>query len=89
MEGLRKCNLGSFPEEYEAEKVFRPSSEKKGRWKPAIKGIRLTNCTLKLKKDTRLQIVNPIPAKFGLVRRPAAALKAPLSGACARFSSSI
>ena len=52
-------------------------------------GIRLTNCTLKLKKDTRLQIVDPIPAKFGLVRRPAAALKAPLSGACARFSASI
>ncbi|MGA7532631.1 MAG: hypothetical protein WBW27_12160, partial [Pseudolabrys sp.] len=51
--------------------------------------IRLTNRTLKLKKDTRLQIVNPIPAKFGLVRRPAAALKAPLSGACARFSASI
>ena len=23
--------------------------------------IRLTNCTLKLKKDTRLQIVDPIP----------------------------
>jgi hypothetical protein len=54
-----------------------------------LASIRLTNCTLKLKKDTRLQIVNPIPAKFGLVRRPAAALKAPLSGACARFSASI
>jgi len=33
------------------------------------KGIRLTNCTLKLKKDTRLQIVNPIPHK---IRRRAA-----------------
>ena len=43
-------------------------------------GIRLTNCTLKLKKDTRLQIVNPIPAKLGLVRRPDAALKAPALG---------
>ena len=35
-----------------------------------LQSIRLTNCTLKLKKDTRLQIVNPIPAKFGLARRP-------------------
>jgi hypothetical protein len=26
--------------------------------------MRLTNCTLKLKKDTRLQIVNPIPHKI-------------------------
>ena len=53
-----------------------------------LQSIRLTNCTLKLKKDTRLQIVNPIPAKFGLVRRPTAALKGPLSGACERFARS-
>jgi hypothetical protein len=29
--------MGSFPEEYEPEKVLRPFSEKKGRGKPAIK----------------------------------------------------
>jgi hypothetical protein len=32
--------MGSFPEEYEPEKVLRPFSEKKGRWKPAIKAAR-------------------------------------------------
>jgi hypothetical protein len=32
--------MGSFPEEYESEKVLRPFSEKKGRWKPAIKEAR-------------------------------------------------
>jgi len=32
--------VGSFPEEYEPEKVLRPFSEKKGRWKPAIKAAR-------------------------------------------------
>jgi hypothetical protein len=32
--------MGSFPEEYEPEKVLRSFPEKKGRWKPAIKAAR-------------------------------------------------
>jgi hypothetical protein len=32
--------MGSFPEEYEPEKVLLRFSEKKGRWKPAIKAAR-------------------------------------------------
>ena len=32
--------MGSFPEEYEPEKVLRSFLEKKGRWKPAIKAAR-------------------------------------------------
>ena len=32
--------MGSFPEEYEPEKILRPFLEKKGRWKPAIKAAR-------------------------------------------------
>jgi hypothetical protein len=42
----------------------------------AAKGYRLTNCTLKLKKDTRLQIVNSIPHKI----RPRAATRCSVEG---------
>jgi hypothetical protein len=56
---------------------------------PSAKGIRLISRTLKLKKDTRLQIVNPIPHKIRPCVVTRCSVEGPLSGAWARFSASI